>query len=330
MARWMILAAAACLLGGLAGCDDLPDDDPGALAKVTAVAIFEPGDTGEQTVLLSHPVPLNQTVGDSASHVAEGELRLSRPGGDFVELLEHADRGVYAFDRADFPLAPGDSVLLEIAGDWNGRPYDGAAWTRIVSPEGLAWTEKPSDRSHGLDADTLMVHDESDEENFANPTAFHVNATTDANDGRDYGYQIEFLSVVLDSASGEWVRTPRERLKWLRDDEERAWQVGPYPDLRLPPGDQVLRQAVSWGFFVFVDGADSWIDGENRERDLGYYRVTLRRCTPELTRFYFTSHWWIQEEEYDPIDFNLQGTNLQGVVGSCARIDFRVAIAGDL
>jgi len=330
MARWTTLLALAALLGSLAGCDGLPDDDPGAREKVTVIAILEPGDGGEQEVWLTRPVPLGQPYEDAASFVAGAELRLSRPDGDSILLEERPAAGRYVLDRAAFPLAPGDSVKLAVGGDWDGREFSGEAWTVIASPEGLAWREKPNDRSHGLDADTLMVHDESLEHNFANPSAFYVDWTADAPDGRDYQYQIEFLAVTFDSLSGEWTRTPRERLEWLRDDEEQGWQVGPYPDLRFPPGAYGGRQPVSWGFFVFLDGQDRWIDEQDRERDLGYYRVTVRRCTPELARYYYTTHWWIREFDYDPVDFNLDGDHLQGVVGSCARIDFRVAIAGDL
>lgn len=330
MPRWMLPLATAALLGGLVGCDDLPENEVTRDPVATVIAVLEAGDTGLQEVRLTKPLPLEVAVEGAASFIPGAVLRLERPDGTGIDLVADAVRAAYVFDRADFPLAAGDSVELSVAGSWDGREFDGRASTRIASAEGLAWTEKPGDRSHGLDADTLMVHDETKEENFANPSAFHVNATTLAPDGRDYGYQIEFLAVVLDSTSGEWVRTPRERLRWLRDDEERGWQVGPYPDLRLPPGQTVLRQAISWGFFVFLDAADSWQDPEGNQRDLGYYRITLRRMTPELTSFYYTSHWWIQEEDFDPIEFNLHGDNLQGVVGSSARIDFRVAIAGDL
>jgi hypothetical protein len=46
-------------------------------------------------------------------------------------------------------------------------------------------------------------------------------------------------------------------------------------------------------------------------------------------RFFFTTHWWIREEGYDPVDFNLRGENCQGVVGSWARHSFRVALVDD-
>jgi hypothetical protein len=328
--RSSLVLSAALLLGMLAGCDGLPEDDPGALEKVTVVAILEAGDSGTQQVRLTRPLPLGDAVEGPASFVAGAGLRLVRPGGESIQLLESLEQAGYLFDRGDFPLAPGDSVRLEVEGNWEGRAFSGEAWTQIASPEGLAWREKPGDRSHGLDADTLMVHDERFEENFANPSAFFVDWWAEAPDGRDYEYQIEFLAVVHDSLSGEWVRTPRERLLWLRDDEEFGWQVGPYPDLRFPPGIYGGRQPVSWGFFVFLDEQDSWIDEQQRRRDLGYYRVTVRRLTPELSRYYYTTHWWIRERDFDPVYFNLQGPNLQGVVGSCARIDFRVAIAGDL
>jgi len=246
-----------------------------------------------------------------------------------VVLEEDAAGFRYVFDRAEFPLAPGDSVSLSLQGTWNGQAFSGEAATRIVSPDGLEFTRKPQDRSHGYDADTLMVYDPAIEENFTNPTAFHVDFRQECSDGCAYQYQIEFLAVVKDSLADQWVRTPASRLHWLRDDEELSWQVGPFPDLRLPPGERVEAQPVAWGFFVFVDEEGVYTAPQTGERRLGYYQITLRRLNEAAARFYYTTHWWIREQPTDPIEFNLLGDHCQGVVGSCARTSFRVAIVDD-
>jgi hypothetical protein len=329
MRRLWLPVLGAALLGG-AGCGDMPEDDPGALEKVTLIALLEPGDSGAQEVRLMRPVDLGTAVNDTTSFLPGATLVLRRVSdGASIVLDEDAAGYRYVFDRADFPLAPGDSVALSVQGSWNGLAYSGEQGTRIVSPDGLEFTRKPNDRGHGLDADTLMVYDPAIEENFTNPTAFHVDFQQECSDGCSYQYQLEFLTVVKDSLTDEWVRTPSSRLHWLRDDEELAWQVGPYPDLRLPPGQRVQAQPVAWGFFVFVDEADGYASPTLDERRLGYYQITLRRLNGPAARFFFTTHWWIREQPTDPIEFNLQGEHCQGVVGSCARTSFRVAIVDD-
>lgn len=329
-ARRLLLPALGLVLLGAAGCGDMPEDDPGALERVTLIALLEPGDSGLQEVKLTRPVDLGVAVNDTTTFLSGATLVLRRVSdGAAVTLEEDAAGFRYVFDRAEFPLAPGDSVSLSLQGTWNGQAFSGEAGTRIVSPDGLAFTRKPQDRSHGYDADTLMVYDPAIEENFTNPTAFHVDFQQECSDGCPYQYQIEFLAVVKDSLTDQWVRTPASRLHWLRDDEELAWQVGPYPDLRLPPGERVEAQPVAWGFFVFVDEADDYVSDLLRNRRMGYYQITLRRLNQPAARFYFTSHWWIREQPTDPIEFNLQGEHCQGVVGSCARTSFRVAIVDD-
>ncbi|MDP2360722.1 MAG: hypothetical protein Q8O14_08215 [bacterium] len=328
-AAW-IPALALILLLGASSCDEQPESDPGAADLVTLVALLEPGSEGLQEVLLSQPLPLGVLINDSTAHLPGATLLLRRvPGGEEIQLEEQAARWRYAFSRADFPLQPGDSLLLEMSGTWAGRTFHGSAATRIVSAEGLAFSFKPNDRSHGFDADTLMVYDPSAEDNLANPSAFYVDWCQDCGDGCDYRYQLEFNAVVLDSAAGRWISTPKPRLHWLRDDKELAWQVGPYPDLRLPPGRRVAPQPVSWGFFVFVDSADTYRQASQRDRRMGYYDITLRRLNDPASRFFFSTHWWIRERGYDPVDFNLVGEHCQGVVGSCARTNFRVAIVDD-
>lgn len=328
--RRLLLPALGLVLLGASGCGDMPEDDPGALAKVTLIALLEPGDSGLQEVKLTRPVDLGTAVNDTTSFLPGATLALRRVSDGATLTLEEDAAGFrYVFDRADFPLAPGDSVVLSVQGLWNGLAFSGEEGTRIVSPDGLAFTRKPNDRSHGLDADTLMVYDPAIEENFTNPTAFLVDFQQECGDGCPYQYQIEFLAVVKDSVTDQWVRTPASRLHWLRDDEELSWQVGPYPDLRLPPGERVEAQPVAWGFFVFVDEEDVYAAPPQEERRLGYYQITLRRLNQPAARFFFTSHWWIREQPTDPIEFNLQGEHCQGVVGSCARASFRVAIVDD-
>ncbi len=331
--RILVRPVAALLLGLVlwAGCGDMPEDDPGAfLERATVVALLEPGDTGLQEVRVTQPVDLTQAVNDSSTYLPGALITLRRlTDGTTITLEEDPAQFRYVFDRAAFPLVPGDNVELAITGSWRGEAFSGAGVTRIVSPDGLAFTQKPGDRSHGYDADTLMVFDPAREANFSNPNAFIVDFEPTDSDGFPYQYQLEFLAVVWDSVAGQWQRTPVERLHWLRDDEEMAWQVGPYPDLRLPPGTRVQAQPISWGFFVFIDEQDEYVSDVLRDRRMGYYQITLRRLDDAAARFFFTTHWWIREQPTDPVEFNLQGDRCQGVVGSCARTAFRIAIVDD-
>lgn len=327
------LAALLPLVAGLAfwtSCGDLPEDDPGAfLERATVLALLEPGDSGLQEVKLTQPVDLSTAVNDSTTFLPGALITLRRlDDNQQITLEEDAQAYRYVFDRADFPLAPGDSIELSVQGSWRGEPFSGSATTCIVSATGLAFSRKPNDRSHGYDADTLMIYDPDLEQNLSSPNAFTVDYD-ESGDDRPYQYQIEFLAVVKDSVSGDWIRMPTDRLHWLRDDEEQAWQVGPHPDLRLPPGEQVNSQPISWGFFVFIDEADEYISDVLRHHRMGYYQVTLRRLNEPAARFYYTTHWWIRGQPTDPIDFNLSGDRCQGVVGSCARTAFRIAIVDD-
>ena len=324
----LALLAAGLLLWQ--GCGALPDDDPGAfLERVTLVALLEPGESGLQEVKLTQPVDLGTAVNDSTTFLPGAVITLTRvEGGQQIQLEEDPARFRYVFDRALFPLAAGDSVTLALQGVWRGEPFAGGAGTRIVSAAGLAFAHKPNDRSHGYDADTLMVYNPDLERNLSNPNAFSVDVD-ESGDDRPYWYQLEFLTVVLDSLTGQWRRTPADRLHWLRDDEELAWQVAPYPDLRFPPGRDVNHQQVSWGFFVFVDEQGEYVSDVLRHRRMGYYQVTLRRLNKPAERFFFTTHMWIRAQPMDPIEFNLEGERCQGVVGSCATTSFRVALVDD-
>jgi hypothetical protein len=311
------------LLAGLLcwhGCGDLPEDDPGAfLERATLVALLEP----------SQPGDLSMAVNDSTTFLPGAVITLRRVGDNQQVTLDEDPAGFrYVFDRALFPLAAGDSVELTLQGTWRDEPISGSAATSIVSAAGLAFTRKPNDRSHGYDADTLMVYNPDIELNLSNPNAFMVDVD-ESGDDRPYWYQLEFLTVVFDSLSGQWVRTPADRLHWLRDDEADAWQVAPYPDLRFPPGRDINRQMVSWGFFVFVDERDEYVSDVLRHRRMGYYQVTLRRINKPAERFFFTTHMWIRAQPNDPIEFNLEGERCQGVVASCARTSFRIAIVDD-
>jgi len=59
--RLLLPALGAALLGG-AGCGDMPEDDPGAMERVTLIALLEPGDSGLQEVKLTRPVDLGTAV----------------------------------------------------------------------------------------------------------------------------------------------------------------------------------------------------------------------------------------------------------------------------
>lgn len=310
-----------------AGCDELPEEDFGARHELaTLIAMLEPGSDGLQTVLLNRPLPLGAVLSDSSAMIQEAEVFIRHSGETtWRPLVQEFDLGRHVFARDTFPLAPGDLVEVRAQGMLNGDEFAGEGSTRIVSDQNLAFSEKPAWREHGYDADTLMFHDESLEGGFTNVDAFYLDWDTSSPDGAVYQYQVEFLAVSFDSLGGQWTQLPTERMQWLRDDEELAFQVGPYPDMRLPPGVPATRQPVSWGFFVFIDAEDVHSDGRN----MGYYDVTLRRVNVELGSFLFSTHWWIREDPTDPVNFNLQTARLQGIVGSSARTSFRIAIVED-
>jgi hypothetical protein len=319
----MYLVLALMTLLALMACEELPDSDPGALEHAVVVAMLEPGDYGRQEVLLSKPVDLGLAVSDSSTFISGADLVIRNlESGAEGRLVEDAAAWRYVFSRDTFPLVSGERIELELSGEWNGQPFSGAAMTTIVSDEGLAFTERPRDTSHGYPADTLMFHREELEEGFTNPEAFDLAWEQGP---VDVQYQVEFLAVSQNEQTWEWEKLPPERMQWLRDDEEAGFQVGPYPDLRLPPGANVPRQPISWGFFVFVDSLNTWA-GDDRDRQMGYYRVTLRRMNNELASFLYSTHWWIREEATFPVNWNLEGERLKGIVGSSASSSFRVAI----
>jgi hypothetical protein len=331
--RFFSIGLLALTTLSILGCEDLPDPDAGARPMVTLIALLEPGDVGVQSVLLTHPLGLDEVVNDTTAFLSGASLRLwNHSTGDSITLDEDGAARRYVFNRADLPLSPGDSVSLRMSGQWSGEAFLGEMGCRMVGAQDLAFTLRPNDTSMGYEADTLMFYDPETERNLAIPTAFLVDWNPSAQDAPDTEYQLEFNAVVKDTLSGEWISTPAERLFWLRDDREAAWQVGPYPDLRLPPGPRLPSdppQHVSWTFFVFVDSLDTYVSDVNRGRRMGYYDIILRRLNGPAARFFFTTHWWIREEGYDPVDFNLRGENCQGVVGSWARHSFRVALVDD-
>jgi len=333
MSARLFFLAFPLLLLVFSACEDLPDADAGARALVTLVALLEPGDSGVQGVLLTHPVGLGEAVNDTTAFLSGASLRVKNHStGDSISLTEDAAARRYVFDRAELPLGAGDSVSLHMEGVWNGLAFRGEQGCRVVGAQDLAFTLRPNDSSTGYEADTLMFYDPDTEKDLADPAAFFVDWNPSASDAPDTEYQLEFDAVVKDSTSGRWISTPTDRLYWLRDDRDASWQVGPYPDLRLPPGPRRAEdppQRVSWTFFVFVDSLDTYVSDVNRGRRMGYYDIILRRLNGPAARFFFTTHWWIREEGYDPVDFNLRGENCQGVVGSWARHSFRVALVDD-
>jgi hypothetical protein len=324
-----LAAVMPALLAGLLlfACEDLPEDDPGTTARVTLSALLEPGDTGLQEIRLSHPVLLGEPVDGPSTFVGGATLVLTRTGGQTVTATEDTANQRYVIDRASFPLVPGDSVRVDLSGSWDGLAFSGSVSTRIISDADFEIIRKPSDRSHGFDADTLMFHNLDAEDNFTDPTAFILD-WTDLEGPVEHGYQFEYQAVVKDS-TGAWVATPGNRLRWIRDDKELAWQWGPYPDVRSVPGPYVQGQQVSWGGYVFVDNRMEY-PAPGSGRYMGYYRMTLRRLSPELLDYYFSTHMWIRAFDFDPVAFNLNGEGCRGIVGSCARRSFIVAVVEEL
>ncbi|MCB9473202.1 MAG: hypothetical protein H6678_05270 [Candidatus Delongbacteria bacterium] len=307
----------------LMACQDLPEDDPGVSAQVTLSALLEPGDTGIQAIHLSHPVRLGDPVDGPATFVSGASIRLTRGDGGSVLATEDTANSRYTIDRAQFELVPLDSITVELEGSWQGMAYSGTVSTRIVDDGSFEITSKPNDHSHGFDADTLMFHNLDAESNFTDPTAFLLN-WTDLAGPVIYGYQFEYEAISPDGLGG-FVKMPSDRLRWLRDDKELAWQWGPYPDVRSVPGPYVQRQRVSWGGFVFVDQQLEY-PAAGSGRHMGYYRITVRRLSPELLDYFFSTHMWIRQFDFDPVSFNLVGDHCRGIVGSCVQRSFRVAI----
>jgi hypothetical protein len=170
-----------------------------------------------------------------------------------------------------------------------------------------------------------MIHDESLENPPAGLTAFYLR-WSNLEDSLNYGYQLRFAAVVQDEASGQWRETPRERLCWLREMAENAFQMGPYPILRSVPAEYVnLPVPVSWGAFVFVDcNDDTLIDGVMHHQ--GWYEVRVERQNRDAMAFYFSIHQWIRQFDYDLPEFNLEGRYCRGIVASRALLPFRVRV----
>jgi hypothetical protein len=79
---------------------------------------------------------------------------------------------------------------------------------------------------------------------------------------------------------------------------------------------------------VFVDQALEY-PAAGSGRHMGFYRISVRRLSPELLDFYFSTHFWLREFDFDPVAFNLVGEHCRGIVGSCALRSFVVAIVED-
>jgi hypothetical protein len=90
-----------------------------------------------------------------------------------------------------------------------------------------------------------MFHDPDSELNFTDPTAFVLDWTDQAGP-IEYAYQTEYEAVVPDGLGG-FMATPGPRLRWFREDEELAWQWGPYALLRTPPGPYAQAAACLLG-----------------------------------------------------------------------------------
>jgi hypothetical protein len=324
-----LLASFAMLAGS---CDDMPAKSSAPTDQVILMSIIEPGDSGLQTMRLSHPVLLGDTLDYANTFLADAEVYISNQRAEIIQVNQDLTSSWYAFDRADFPIAPYDTLTISFSGTWEGMPFNGEASTVIISDQEFDLTEVPNDPSHGLNADTLMYHIEENEGGLVDVTAFYLD-WTDFDDGISYGYQVELKAMIQDdNVLDSWKPTPFDRLKWLRDDEEFAWQWGPYPDLRSVPGIYSGRLRVSWGAFVFVDSEQFFIDENgtvDESRNMGYYEITLRRMPPELRQFYFSTHFWIRQFDYDPVDFNFIGENCTGIFSSCVKQSFRVAIVDE-
>ena len=307
----------------LSACEELPDNDYMSAESLTLIALLEPGDSGMQEVRLTHPLAVGSEVNYASTWQPGAWITIWNQRSDTLLLEEDAANYRYTFDRQFFPLLPGDSVCIRVEGEWSGLPYSGQAWTRIVSQDGFSFVDPPSGGNEGYPADSLMFFDEGREENFNDVTAFVLDWTDMPADGMEYDYQIEFLAVSPDS-SGGFTRTPGDRLLWLRDDGADALQPAPYPDIRLLPGPYSGPREISWFYFIFVD-RDLYYGDTN----MGYTQVSVRRMDHAAERFYATTHMWNREFETDPVEFNLAGDRVQGLVGSSTSIHLTFAIVDD-
>ncbi len=323
MKKNYILTLALTMLLMLAACDTLPDNKQNVDQKLTLIAMLEPGSTGLQKVHLTHPVSINTEVNYESTWQPGAWIQVMNTNGDTLLLDEDDGEFCYIFDRSEFPLLEGDSVGVRVEGEWNDFEYVAEAWTSIVSQSGFSFVNPPSGGNLDYPADSLMFFDEERESNFTDVTAFMLDWTDNPDDGVSYEYQIEFLAVSP-GPDGEFIRTPGERLYWLRDDKEDALQPAPYPDIRLLPGPYNGPRQISWYYFIFVDG-----QLYHEETHMGYNRISVRRINHSASRFYATTHMWNRDFDTDPVEFNLLGAGIQGVVGSSTSIHLRLAIVDD-
>lgn len=303
----------------LTACDDLPPDEEELEQRVYLSAFLEPGTSGWQSIYLTHMVNDGTELNLATTYVPDAEILLiNQTSGMSVQAVMNPLCFCYQFSRDSLALNPYDEVLLQISGSWDQLNFSGEAATTIVSPESFAWTLP-------VPADTVMLHDETLEEGLKDPTAFYLN-WEHLDDQLSYRYHLRFNSEVYDTLGGVWVDTPSLRLHWLRADEELAWQWDTSPCvLSVPSVWTGLDMRVSWGAFVFVDEAnDTLIAGHERKQ--GYYRIEVMRLNEEAYNYHFSVHQWIRMFEWDPINFNLTGDGVDGVVASLCRQGFRVQI----
>lgn len=310
---------------GLTACEDMPPDEVDSLDLVTVSALLEPGDTGIQKIYLTHTIALEDCVSLAAVHVPDADIFVQNHSqGELLRALENPDEYCYEFNRADLPLHPGDRVEVSIGGVWGSHSFLGSASTTIVNDEQFDWIRIPPQ-------DTVMWFDQTLEENFTDVIAFEFQ-WEHLEDSLEYVYQTRLTAVVYDSLQGEWVQTPSERLYELR------WYPGEGngdPNysaiIRDVPGPWVERpKQLSWYFFTHVDSLDYFLDDEQNERHVGWYHVDVIRMNRELVNYFFSIHPWVRAFPYDPVEFNLEGENCQGVVGSQTILRRRVKIIDDV
>ncbi len=305
----------------LTACDGLPPDEEELEPRVYLSTFLEPGDSGWQPIYLTHMVSDGTLLNLANTFVPDAEILLiNQTSGDSVAAQLDVAAYCYRFSRDSLALNPYDEVTLQVSGSWEQLAFSGEASTVIVSPESFDLI-----LSDTL-PDTIMLHDETLEEGLNDPTAFYLNWAHLQEDQLSYRYQMRFNSEVYDTLSEEWIDTPEERLHWLRADEELAWQWDTSPCLLSVPSMWTGRDMrASWGAFVYVDAVnDTLIDGNERKQ--GYYRVEVLRLNEDAYNYHFSVHQWIRMFEWDPINFNLVGDGVDGVVASLCRKGFRVQI----
>ena len=318
--RLLLLLGLSALF--LVACDTLPDEDASINERLVLIADLNPGDTGLQTIRLSRPIEIGDEMIWANCHFSGAEITLWNEEGDTLLVPEIAEDCCYGFDRALFPLVPGDSVSLCVLASWSGKHVEGIGTTRIVSPDDFAFTSKPGTWDEELQADTLMFFDEERESGFEEVRAFEIDWLDHPTD--NYHYQIE-LSACCQTDEG-WITLPFERRHWLRDDEEMSFQFFNTVNPRSMPAAYAGRQAVSWLWFNMVD--DSLRYEPDPDRRMGYYNLAVRRFDERTSAFYYSTHEWGPYED-DQIQWTMEGVNLQGMVGSSASISFKLVIVDD-